>query len=278
MLDRRDFLSSTAAAVPLLCTVGGKTFDVSTAREVDEADARRPKTPARHKPRRRRSRSSRRPSRRPAARCASTGSRRARSVGHRAEEGGRVDEEPHHRPHEVPRVRLPADERRLRRAARPPADARPHARGRGRRPARRALPQRRHAPEPGGHDAPARRQVQPRVRRLLPGRLHARRRLHRARRGVHLPLGVHARLGRRLALPRPRAEPHAEHDARPVRRRDRAPEGRRAARRRAGPDDALVRAPGHAPAAPLPGRQRPQRRGQHADRRRRASARTSRST
>ena len=45
MLDRRHFLSSTAAAVPLLCSVGGKTFDVSTAREVDEADTAAAKTP-----------------------------------------------------------------------------------------------------------------------------------------------------------------------------------------------------------------------------------------
>ena len=44
-IDRRDFLTSTAAAVPLLCTVGGKTFDVSTAHEVDEADAAAAKTP-----------------------------------------------------------------------------------------------------------------------------------------------------------------------------------------------------------------------------------------
>ena len=46
MLDRRDFLSSTAAAVPLLCTVGGKTFDVSTAREVDQVDRAAAETPA----------------------------------------------------------------------------------------------------------------------------------------------------------------------------------------------------------------------------------------
>ena len=45
MLDRRSFLSSTAAAVPLICSVGGKTYDVSTAREVDEADAAAAKVP-----------------------------------------------------------------------------------------------------------------------------------------------------------------------------------------------------------------------------------------
>ena len=44
MLDRRSFLTSTAAAVPLICSVGGKTYDVSTAREVDEADAAAAKT------------------------------------------------------------------------------------------------------------------------------------------------------------------------------------------------------------------------------------------
>jgi hypothetical protein len=45
MLDRRDFLTSTAAAVPLICSVGGKTYDVSTAKEVDTADAAAAKTP-----------------------------------------------------------------------------------------------------------------------------------------------------------------------------------------------------------------------------------------
>ena len=48
-------------------------------------------------------------------------------------------------------------------------------------------------------------------------------------RDVHLPVGVHAGLRRRLAVPRPRAQPHAEHVPRPVRRDHRAPEGRQAA-------------------------------------------------
>ena len=60
-------------------------------------------------------------------------------------------------------------------------DPRPDADRRGRRRARRALPQRRPQAEPGGDDAPARRQVQPGVRRRLHGRVHARGRLHRAR-------------------------------------------------------------------------------------------------
>ena len=80
--------------------------------------------------------------------------------------------------------------------------------------------------QPGGDDAPARRQVQPGVRRRLHGRVHARGRLHRARRVVHLPVGVHAPVGRRLAVPRPRAQPHAQHVPRPV-RRDHRPRPRR---------------------------------------------------
>ena len=129
------------------------------------------------------------------------------------------------------RVRLPADDAGLRRLPdRPPDDPRPDAEGRGRRRARRALPQRRPPARPGGHDAPARRQVQPGVRRRVHGRVHARRRVRRARRDLHVPVGVHAGLGRRLAVSRPRAQPHAEHVPRAVRRDDRAPEGREAAR------------------------------------------------
>ena len=45
MLDRRNFLQSTAAAVPLLCSVGGKTFDVSNSKDVELADAAAAKTP-----------------------------------------------------------------------------------------------------------------------------------------------------------------------------------------------------------------------------------------
>ena len=45
----------------------------------------------------------------------------------------------------------------------------------------RALPQRPRAARPGAHDAPARGEVQPRVRRRLPRRLHPRGRLRRAR-------------------------------------------------------------------------------------------------
>jgi manganese oxidase len=43
MLDRRNFLQSAAAA-PLLCTVGGKTFDVSNSKEVELADEAAAKT------------------------------------------------------------------------------------------------------------------------------------------------------------------------------------------------------------------------------------------
>ena len=64
-------------------------------------------------------------------------------------------------------------------------------------------------------------------------------------------LGVHAGLGRRLALPRPRAEPHAQHDARAVRRDHRPREGRAEARRRARAVHALVPAAGHRAATAL---------------------------
>ena len=125
--------------------------------------------------------------------------------------------------------------RRLRRRRRPGPDARPDAARRGRRPARRPRAQRRSPPQPGDHHAPARGPLQPELRRLLHGRLHAPGRLHRARRGVHLHLGGDAGLGRRVALPRPRAQPHAQHVSRPL-RRDRDPrEGGQGARRRAGP-------------------------------------------
>ena len=63
------------------------------------------------------------------------------------------------RPAHVPRARLPAVHDRLRQARRRRRHARPDARGRGRRHDRRPLPQRRRAPQPGGDDAPARRQV-----------------------------------------------------------------------------------------------------------------------
>ena len=119
--------------------------------------------------------------------------------------------------------------------------------------------------EPGGHDAPARRQVQPGVRRRLHGRVHARGRLHRARRDVHLPVGVHAGLGRRLALSRPRPQPHAQHVPRAVRRDDRAAQGRAAARPRLHAVRPPAPAAGHAAATELPLLQRPRLRGQHAD-------------
>ncbi len=44
LLDRRNFLQSTAAAVPLVCTIGGKTFDVSDAKEVEQVDKAATKT------------------------------------------------------------------------------------------------------------------------------------------------------------------------------------------------------------------------------------------
>ena len=123
---------------------------------------------------------------------------------------------------------------------------RPDAQRRGRRRARRALPQRRPQAAPGGHHAPARRQVQPRVRRRLHGRVHARGRLHRPGRDVHVPVGVHAGLRRRLAVPRPRAQPHAEHVPRPVRgghRPARAAPSRRTARTRCSPTSCRRRSP-----------------------------------
>ena len=55
-----------------------------------------------------------------------------------------------------------------------PPHARADAARRGRRHARRPLPQRRRALRAGAHDAPARRPLQPRLRRHLHGRPHAR--------------------------------------------------------------------------------------------------------
>ena len=130
----------------------------------------------------------------------------------------------------LPRLRLPGVHRGLRRPARARADPRPAAGRRGRRRHPRALPQRALGPlRPGAHHAPARGEVQPRVRRDLPRRLHPRGRVRRAGRGVHLHLGVHARQRRRVALPRPRPQPHAEHVPRPVRRDRRPREGARSA-------------------------------------------------
>ena len=104
------------------------------------------------------------------------------------------------------------------------------------------------ADRPGGDHAPARRQVQPGVRRRLPGRLHPRRRLRRPGRGVHLHVGGDARCGRRLALPRPRPQPHAEHLPRAL-RRDHRPRARREAARRRGRASSSTRfpPPGHRP-------------------------------
>ena len=119
----------------------------------------------------------------PAAWSASTGSRRATSVGRRprpaATSGtdvpisGRV---------EFTRVRLPADHRRLRRARR--ARRRSRARRSTARSATSIVVHFRNGDDalrPGAHDAPARRALQPRVRRRVPRRLHPRRRLRRAR-------------------------------------------------------------------------------------------------
>ena len=104
-----------------------------------------------------------------------------------------------------------------------------------------------------------------RLRRRLPRRLHARRRLRRAGRGVHLRLGGDARLGRRLAVPRPRAQPHAQHVPRAVRRGDRQAEGRPDPRRRARALHAQLLAPGDRHPAADPLHQRPHLRRQHAD-------------
>ena len=115
----------------------------------------------------------------------------------------------------------------------------------------------RHQAPPGGHDAPARRPLHPRVRRRLPGQVHARRRVRRPRRGVHLLLGVHPGRRRRLALPRPRPQPHAQHVPRPV-RRDRDQRARRQdPRRQLHADAAPADAADHRPQPRLPVHQRP---------------------
>ena len=132
-------------------------------------------------------------------------------------------------------------------AKRRPEHARADALRGGRRRARRALPQRRREAAPAGHDAPARGPLQPRVRRRLPGQVHARRRLRRTRRGVHLLLGVRPGLGRRLAVPRPRAQPHGEHHARAVRRARDQREGREGPRRQLHADAAPAAAADHRP-------------------------------
>ena len=133
-------------------------------------------------------------SRSPAASSASTGSRRARELGHRAD-----------RPRRLAR---PQDQRQAQdlpalvyqpmtpgfAGARGPADhARPDAPRRGRRRARRALPQRRRASCARRSRCTRTASVHARLRRRLPRRAHAHRRLRRARRGVHLHLGVRRR-------------------------------------------------------------------------------------
>ena len=127
----------------------------------------------------------------------------------------------------VPRLRLPADDRGLRRAAGRAGHPGPDPLRRGGRHHRRALPQRpAREDRPGADHASARGQVQPRVRRRLPGGLHARGRLRAPRPRVHLHVGGNPRRGRRVALPRPRAQPHAQHLPRPLRRHHRARAGR----------------------------------------------------
>ena len=112
---------------------------------------------------------------------------------------------------DLPRLHLRRDDVRLRGAQARSEHSRADAVRGGRRRARRPLPQRRPSAAPGGDHAPARRQVQPRVRRRLHGRVHPRGRLRRAGRELHLPVGVHSGVGRLVAVPRPRAEPHAQH-------------------------------------------------------------------
>ena len=260
---RRSFFG-VAGGAALLCTIGGKEVDVSTPGGLRKADAaaarvRRPRAAAAQAV----------PQIQPApggtpARVLGPG--RDRALGDHADAPRRLAQPQPLRQERLHGVRLPPDDARVRRLCGGASDdPRPHADRRGRRRARRALPQRRPQAEPGGDDAPARRQVRPGVRRRLHGRVHARGRLHRAGRVVHLPVGVHARVGRRLAVPRPRAQPHAQHVPGPVRRDHRAPQGREAAR----PPLHAVRPPaaaaGHPPAGEPPLHQRARLCRQHAD-------------
>ena len=224
---RRSFFNLAGGAA-LFCTIGGRQIDVSARGGLEKADAMaagvtRPRAAAAETV--------------PQIQPAPGGTRReywiqAETVRWAITPSRRDDW--HGRrlsgPQRLHGVRLPAHDPRVRglcdgRSDDPRADA--DRRGRG--CARRAFPQRRPQAEPGGDDAPAWRQVQPGVRRRLHGRVHARGRLHRPGRDVHLPVGVHAPVGRRLAVSRPRAQPHAQHLPRAVRRDRRAPEGRQAA-------------------------------------------------
>ena len=204
-----------------------------------------------------------------------------RAVGHRAvaPAARRVARARGRRAERLPRLRLPADDRGLRRAAGRAGHPGADALRRGRRHDRRALPQRPlREDRPGADHAPARGQVQPRVRRRLPRRLHARGRLRAPRPRVHLHVGGDARRRRRVALPRPRAQPHAQHLPRALRRAHRARARREGPRRRGRPLLPRARAAGHRPRAPVPVHQRPRLRRQHADAAGPRSARTSPST
>ena len=226
---RRSFFGAAGGAA-LLCTIGGEQVSVDSPRALRKADlaaARvgRPRGAAAAQAV---------PQIQPGARRGAQGvldpGRDGAARDHAGTPRRVAQPRRRRRAQRVHRLRLPRDDDRVRRVQVRRVDPRADAVGRGRRRARRALPQRRHEAAPGGHHAPARRQVQPRVRRRLHGRVHARGRLHRAGRVVHLPVGVHARQRGRLAVPRPRSQPHAEHVPRAVRVDRRAPARRRSGR------------------------------------------------
>ncbi len=184
-LDRRGFLAAGGAGA-LLCTVGGNTVPVSSPEDVARVDAvaaslPRPAAARRDPIDRAQFPTPGPPARRPAPRVLDRGAHGG--LGHRADRARRVDEAPPPvaQAAQAARLRLPAVQRGLRRAARAPAHARADPPRRGRRRDRRPLLQPRPPAAPGGHHAPARGPLQPRVRRRLPRRLHARGGLRRRR-------------------------------------------------------------------------------------------------
>ena len=104
MLDRRNFLHRQLPPSPLLCTIGGKTVEVTSAKDVGAGrQGRREDASAPHG---RRPAAAAVPSQFPTPEPAPGGQVReywvqARSVtlGHRPEEGRRVDEAPDQRAH-----------------------------------------------------------------------------------------------------------------------------------------------------------------------------------
>ena len=254
-LDRRAFLGVGGAA--LICTIGGKTValrnpeDVCRGRRVRALDERptaaaaqktKPKTPAAdvHNPK---DAGRRAVVRHPGAAAGRPGAR----VLDRGQDACAWDVAPtgwdewmdHADPEARARSRAFAYQPYsdgFADAARPRRHPRPDARGRGRRRPARPLPQRR-------RDTSARRvTMHPHGVRYTPdydGAYYG----DYTRVGGFIAPGeeftytweAHARLGRRLAVPRPRAQRHAQHAPRPVRRDHRPREGRQAPRRRDGP-------------------------------------------